>query len=36
MKQMFQHIVAIGADVLDRGSKHTGSILIENMVVAGN
>jgi len=36
MKDMFQAIVAIGADVLMRGTKQTGSILIEKMVVAGN
>ena len=36
MKDMFQQIVAIGNDVLTRGNKSTGSILIENMVVAGS
>ena len=35
MKDMFQAIVAIGADELVRGTKKTGSILIEKMVVAG-
>ncbi|MGK5025753.1 metalloprotease PmbA [Janthinobacterium sp. RB2R34] len=35
MKDMLRHIVAIGADVLRRGTKETGSILIESMVVAG-
>ena len=35
MKEMFQQIVAVGADTLTRGSKTTGSILIENMTVAG-
>ena len=35
MKDMFQKIVAIGNDTLIRGNKSTGSILIENMVVAG-
>ena len=35
MKDMFQQIVGIGADVLVRGTKQTGSILIEKMVVAG-
>ena len=35
MKDMFQQIVAIGNDTLIRGNKQTGSILIENMVVAG-
>ncbi len=35
MKDMLAQIVAVGADVLVRGTKATGSILIENMVVAG-
>jgi PmbA protein len=35
MKDMFQQMVAVGNDVLTRGNKETGSILIENMVVAG-
>ena len=36
MKDMFQKIVGIGNDVFARGAKQTGSILIENMVVAGS
>ncbi len=36
MKDMFRQIVAVGNDVLHRGNKQTGSILIENMVVAGS
>ena len=36
MKDMFQKIVGIGNDVLTRGNKQTGSILLENMVVAGS
>ena len=36
MKEMFQQIVAIGNDVLTRGNKSTGSILIEKMVIAGS
>ncbi|MBY0242830.1 MAG: metalloprotease PmbA [Burkholderiaceae bacterium] len=36
MKDMFQDIVAVGTDVLVRGTKQTGSILIEKMVIAGN
>ncbi|MFZ6814535.1 metalloprotease PmbA [Undibacterium sp. Rencai35W] len=36
MRDMFQQIVAIGADTLTRGTKQTGSILIESMMVAGN
>lgn len=35
MKDIFMQVVAIGADTLVRGTKQTGSILIENMVVAG-
>jgi PmbA protein len=35
MRDMFKQIVAVGNDVLTRGNKQTGSILIENMVVAG-
>ena len=35
MKDMLSQIVAVGADVLMRGTKQTGSILLENMVVAG-
>ena len=33
---MFKGIVAIGNDVERRGSKQVGSILIDNMMVAGN
>jgi PmbA protein len=36
MKDMFMDIVAVGSDVLTRGNKSTGSILIEKMVVAGS
>jgi PmbA protein len=36
MKNMFQQIIAIGADTIMRGTKQTGSILIENMTVAGS
>src|SRR3569832_1538363 len=36
MKDMFSQIAAIGADMLVRGTKQTGSILIESMTVAGN
>jgi len=35
MKEMFEQIVGIGNDVLVRGTKSTGSILIEKMVIAG-
>jgi PmbA protein len=35
LKDMFRDIVAIGRDVDRRGSRHTGSILIGRMTVAG-
>jgi PmbA protein len=35
LQQMFQGITAIGADTFMRGAKETGSILIEEMMVAG-
>ncbi|MGE5490577.1 MAG: metalloprotease PmbA [Actinomycetota bacterium] len=35
LKDMFAGIVAVGKDVLVRGSKQTGSILIDRMTVAG-
>ena len=34
MADMLQHIVAIGSDFIPNSSKQTGSILIENMMVA--
>ncbi|SMB23976.1 peptidase required for the maturation and secretion of the antibiotic peptide MccB17 [Sterolibacterium denitrificans] len=36
LREMFKGIVAIGNDVLVRGSKQVGSILIDRMTVAGN
>ena len=36
LRDMFQGIVAVGNDVLCRGSKQVGSILIDRMQVAGN
>ena len=36
LKDMFKQIVAIGGDVEKRGAVQTGSILIENMQIAGN
>jgi PmbA protein len=36
MGDMFKKIAAVGNDVLVRGNKQVGSILIENMVVAGS
>jgi PmbA protein len=35
LQEMFRHIVAIGADTLTRGTRQTGSVLIERMTVAG-
>lgn len=35
MRDMLRQIVAVGTDVLIRGTKQTGSILLENMVIAG-
>ena len=35
LKEMFQQIVAVGADEIVRGTKQTGSILLENMTIAG-
>ena len=35
LKQMLHGIVAVGSDVLVRGSKATGSILLDRMTVAG-
>jgi len=35
LKEMYQQIVAVGNDVLMQGSRQCGSILVENMTVAG-
>jgi PmbA protein len=35
LKDMYRHIAAVGSDVLVQGSRQCGSILIENMTVAG-
>jgi PmbA protein len=35
LKDMLRGIVAVGSDVLVRGSKQTGSILVDRMTVAG-
>ncbi|WP_433589233.1 TldD/PmbA family protein [Candidatus Profftella armatura] len=35
LQNMFKQIVAIGSDVLTRNSNTSGSILIENMIIAG-
>ena len=36
LKDMFGHIIAIGNDVDQRGNIKTGSVLIENMTIAGD
>lgn len=36
LKDIFRGIVAIGSDVMVRGSKQCGSVLIDRMTVAGN
>jgi PmbA protein len=36
LKDVFRSIVAVGNDVLVRGSKRTGSILVESLTIAGN
>ena len=36
LRDMFRHVAAVGNDVLVRGSKQVGSLLIEQMKVAGN
>ncbi len=36
LSDMFRQIVAVGADVMARGTKRTGSILIEQMAIAGS
>jgi PmbA protein len=35
LKEMYKHILEVGNDVLVQGSRQCGSILIENMTVAG-
>jgi PmbA protein len=35
LKEMYKNIIAIGKDVLVQGSRQCGSVLIENMMVAG-
>jgi PmbA protein len=35
LREMFRNIVAVGSDVQVRGSKQTGSILVDGMTVAG-
>ena len=35
LRDMFRDIVAVGSDVDRRGSRHTGSIMVARMTVAG-
>ena len=35
LRQMFKHIAAIGSDVIVRSGRSCGSILVENMTIAG-
>ncbi|MDO8988331.1 MAG: metalloprotease PmbA [Sideroxyarcus sp.] len=35
LKEMYKHIAAVGNDVLVQGARQCGSVLIENMMVAG-
>jgi PmbA protein len=35
LPEMYRGIVAVGRDVLVRGSKHCGSILVDRMTIAG-
>jgi PmbA protein len=36
LRDVFRGIVAVGRDVLTRGSRTTGSILVDRMTIAGN
>ena len=36
LRDMFRSVAAIGSDALTRGSRTTGSILVEGMTIAGN
>jgi PmbA protein len=36
LRDMFRGIAAVGSDMLERGSRSTGSILVDNMTIAGN
>ena len=36
LRDMFQGVVAVGNDVLVRGSRQVGSILIDGMRIAGS
>jgi PmbA protein len=36
LRDMFRGITAVGSDVIVRGSHRCGSILVENMTIAGS
>jgi PmbA protein len=36
LREMFKHIVAVGADTYNLGAKTTGSVLVERMKIAGS
>jgi PmbA protein len=36
LREMFKGIVAIGSDVVARGGRSSGSILVDNMTIAGD
>jgi PmbA protein len=36
LRDMFRGVVAIGSDVLERSGRSVGSILIDNMTIAGD
>jgi PmbA protein len=36
LRDMFRCIAGVGSDVVVRGSRITGSILVENMTIAGD
>jgi PmbA protein len=36
LRDMFKNIVAVGGDVLERGGRSTGSILVDGMTIAGS
>lgn len=36
LREMFKGVAAVGADVLERSGRSTGSILIDNMTIAGD
>ena len=36
LRSMYRQVLAVGADVDTRGGLHTGSVLIEDMTIAGD